>query len=176
MLVEKTDSGVFDQIYALMETSFPLEEYRPYPEQKALLSRPAYGLYAARDDREGNLLGFAAVWEWEDFAFIEHIAVSPHYRNGGLGGKLLDQVVALLGKPVCLEVEPPDGGMASRRIGFYQRHGFFLNPYPYIQPSISQGRNPIPLQIMTYGREISEAAFATIRNRLYRQVYQAEAS
>ena len=176
MLVEKTDSGVFDQIYALMETSFPLEEYRPYPEQKALLSRPAYGLYAARDDREGNLLGFAAVWEWEDFAFIEHIAVSPHYRNGGLGGKLLDQVVALLGKPVCLEVEPPDGGMASRRIGFYQRHGFFLNPYPYIQPSISQGRNPIPLQIMTYGREISEGEFLTIRNRLYRQVYQVEVS
>ena len=85
MLVEKTDSGVFDQIYALMETSFPLEEYRPYPEQKALLSRPAYGLYAARDDREGNLLGFAAVWEWENFAFIEHIAVNPDYRNGEIG-------------------------------------------------------------------------------------------
>lgn len=175
MRVEKTDSRAFDQIYTLMEQSFPQEEYRPYPEQKALLSRPAYGLYAARDDRE-NLLGFAAVWEWEDFAFIEHIAVSPHYRNEGLGGKLLDQVVALLGKPVCLEVEPPDGGMASRRIGFYQRHGFFLNPYPYIQPSISQGRNPIPLQIMTYGREISEVAFVTVRNRLYRQVYQVEAS
>lgn len=176
MRVEKTDSRAFDQIYTLMEQSFPLEEYRPYPEQKALLSRPAYGLYAARDDREGNLLGFAAVWEWEDFAFIEHIAVSPHYRNEGLGGKLLDQVVALLGKPVCLEVEPPDGGMASRRIGFYQRHGFFLNPYPYTQPAISEGRKPIPLLIMTYGREISEGAFVTIRNRLYRQVYQVEAS
>lgn len=176
MLVEKTDSRAFDQIYTLMEQSFPQEEYRPYPEQKALLSRPAYGLYAARDDREGNLLGFAAVWEWEDFAFIEHIAVSPDYRNGGLGGKLLDQVVALLEKPVCLEVEPPDGGMASRRIGFYQRHGFFLNPYPYTQPAISEGRSPIPLLIMTYGREISEAAFATIRNRLYRQVYQVEVS
>lgn len=175
MLVEKTDSGAFDQIYALMEKSFPLEEYRPYPEQKALLNRPGYGLYAARDDREGNLLGFAAVWEWEDFAFIEHIAVSPDYRNGGLGGKLLDQVVALLEKPVCLEVEPPDGGMASRRIGFYQRHGFFLNPYPYTQPAISEGRSPIPLLIMTHGREISEGEFLTIRNRLYRQVYQTEA-
>ena len=175
MLVEKTDSGVFDQIYALMETSFPLEEYRPYPEQKALLSRPAYGLYAARDDREGNLLGFAAVWEWENFAFIEHIAVNPDYRNGGLGGKLLDQVVALLEKPVCLEVEPPDGGMASRRIGFYQRHDFFLNPYPYTQPAISEGRSPIPLLIMPHCREISGGEFLTIRNRLYRQVYQTEA-
>ena len=175
MFVEKTDSGAFDQIYALMEKSFPLEEYRPYPEQKALLSRPAYGLYAARDDREGNLLGFAAVWEREDFAFVEHIAVNPDYRNGGLGGKLLDQVVALLGKPVCLEVEPPDGGMASRRIGFYQRHGFFLNPYPYTQPAISEGKSPIPLLIMTYGQEIQETEFVTIRNRLYRQVYQTEA-
>lgn len=175
MLVEKTNSGAFDQICALMEKSFPLEEYRPYPEQKALLSRPAYGLYAARNDREGNLLGFAAVWEWEDFAFIEHIAVSPDYRNGGLGGKLLDQVVALLEKPVCLEVEPPDGGMASRRIGFYQRHGFFLNPYPYTQPAISEGRSPIPLLIMTHGQEILEAEFLTIRNRLYHEVYQTEA-
>ena len=140
-----------------------------------MLRRPAFGLYAARDDREGNLLGFAAVWEWENFAFIEHIAVNPDYRNGGLGGKLLDQVVALLEKPVCLEVEPPDGGMASRRIGFYQRHDFFLNPYPYTQPAISEGRSPIPLLIMTHGREISEGEFLTIRNRLYRQVYQTEA-
>lgn len=175
MLLEKTDASGFDEIYALMGNSFPPEECRPYPEQKALLSRPAYGLYSLRDDQDGNLLGFAAVWEWEDFAFIEHIAVNPIFRNGGLGGKLLDQVVDLLGKPVCLEVEPPDGGLASRRIGFYQRHGFFLNPYPYTQPSISEGRKPIPLQIMTYGREIQEAEFSTIRNRLYRQVYQAEA-
>lgn len=175
MLVEKTDVREFDEIYALMEKSFPLDEYRTYPEQKALLSRPAYGLYSARGDQGGDLLGFAAVWEWADFAFIEHIAVNPAYRNGGLGGKLLNQMVTLLGKPVCLEVEPPDGAMASRRIGFYQRHGFFLNPYPYTQPAISEGRKPIPLLIMTYGREISEAEFLTVRDRLYTKVYQVEA-
>ena len=78
MFVEKTDSGAFDQIYALMEKSFPLEEYRPYPEQKALLSRPDYGLYAARDDRAGNRLGVAAVGGWEDVGFVERTAVTPY--------------------------------------------------------------------------------------------------
>ena len=82
-------------------------------------------------------------------------------------------MVNLFGKPVCLEVEPPENEMTTRRVGFYKRHGFFLNPYPYMQPSISKGRSPIPLLLMTSGSAIDTQAFETIKTLLYRRVYKA---
>lgn len=78
----------------------------------------------------------------------------------------------MLGKMVCLEVEPPDNEMASRRIDFYKRNNFFLNNYPYTQPPISTGRNPIPLLIMTHGRHINNIEFAKIKEELLTKVYK----
>ena len=66
--------------------------------------------------------------------------------------------------------------MKKRRIGFYERNGFFLNEYPYVQPPISQGRKPVPLMIMTSGAAISEKEFEEIRNTLYKEVYKIKGS
>ena len=53
---------------------------------------------------------------------------------------------------ICLEVELPETEMAARRIGFYERNGFYYNDYFYMQPPIAEGRNAIPLRLMTTGR------------------------
>ncbi|MCI8448180.1 MAG: hypothetical protein HFH30_07230, partial [Eubacterium sp.] len=72
---------------------------------------------------------------------------------------------------ICLEVELPENDLAKRRIRFYERNGFFLNQYPYVQPSISKGRSPIPLLIMTSGQPVSEKIFQEIKSTLYEYVY-----
>ena len=72
---------------------------------------------------------------------------------------------------ICLEVEFPDNEISRRRIGFYERNGFVLNNYPYIQPPISEGRNPVPLKIMTTDKGITEEQFNKIRALLYKYVY-----
>lgn len=46
----------------------------------------------------------------------------------------MEEYIRQSGKPVLLEVEPPLGEMEQRRIGFYERLGFHLNPYAYVQP------------------------------------------
>ena len=71
----------------------------------------------------------------------------------------------------CQTVEPPEGELTRRRIAFYERNGFCLNPYPYAQPSIAEGRAPVPLMIMTYGHQISEEEFIKTRDLLYKEVY-----
>ena len=88
-----------------------------------------------------------------------------------MGAAILQEILPKLPDPVCLEVELPQNELASRRIGFYQRNGFILNDYPYMQPPISQGRNPLPLKIMTWGKGISEEQFQRIQGALYREVY-----
>ncbi len=162
----------FDQVYHLIEVSFPADEYRTYEEQKALLDNPTYNIYVLSSEDEDIIKAFIAVWEFDSFAFIEHFAVDQKYRNMGLGSKILREIVGLVNKTVCLEVEPPHNELASRRILFYKRNNFFLNEYPYIQPAISKGRNPIPLFIMTFGRAIDENEFRIIKKDLYTKVYK----
>lgn len=165
-MIEKLEITDFETVFSIMERSFPPEEYRPFDAQKALLADPAYRIYTAKEN--GRILGFAAVWELENWLFLEHLAVEPQCRNRGIGGQLLD----FLGKRrTCLEAEPPETEIARRRIGFYERNGFFLNAYPYEQPSLGEGRCPVPLKIMTAGGPISPEEFTALKALLYTRVY-----
>lgn len=164
------DKNDFDKLFRLMEISFPTDEYRTYEEQKALLEDPQYRVWA-RYTQQGDIQGFLAVWVLDTFSFVEHFAVDPNYRNSGIGAAMLSELVEMCPNRICLEVELPEGELACRRIGFYQRNRFVLNDYTYMQPAISQGKNPIPLRIMTYPEGVSEEVFADIRRVLYRKVY-----
>lgn len=169
-MLTKLNPEDFDIIYQLMEASFPTNEYRTYAEERALLWNPLYSIYVIRPN-DGEIKAFSAVWDLGDFAFVEHLAVNPQDRNSGLGAKMLAMLSIELSKPMCLEVELPDTELAARRIAFYERNGFHLNLYDYIQPSISVGREAIPLLIMTSGGPIDVDRFEAIRERLYRIVY-----
>ena len=93
---------------------------------------------------------FRAVCEFDAFLFVEHFAVRKSCRNGGLGAVLLTQLTAQSRKPVILEVELPTGELEARRIAFYERNGFVMNPFEYMQPAMGEDRHAIPLRIMSY--------------------------
>ena len=173
-MIEKLVQGDFDKIFDFMEISFPSDEYRNYEEQKALLDDPFYQLYVLKNSDNNSIKAFFAVWEFEDFAFIEHFAVNPEARNGGIGAKLLNKMIDFLGKAICFEVEPPIDELTTRRIDFYQRNGCFLNHYPYMQPSISKGKKAIPLLIMTSGKAITEDEYKRYKTVLYSAVYKCD--
>ncbi len=168
-MVQKLDITEFDKMFSIMEKSFPLDEYRPYDEQKDLFKNEYYKVYVEKDD---VIKGFIALWEFDEFFFVEHFAVDPDFRNAGIGAKILKEIAALTDKPFCLEVEPPNEEITKRRIGFYERNGFFLNEYPYIQPPISKGKHPIPLMIMSSEKRLSEEEFLKIKTTLYKEVYK----
>lgn len=166
--MEKED---FDKIYSLMEASFPKDEYKPYRAQKNLLEKPEYKIFVSRREDKGDIRGFAAVWDFGFAVYIEHLAVSPLHRNGGIGGKILDEVVEIFGRRLCLEVEPPETEMARRRIEFYKRHGFFFNDALFVQPPLAPGQRSIPLHIMTYGKPATARELDRINSVLRRKVY-----
>ncbi len=170
-MLKKLEKQNFDRVFAVMEESFPPDEYRPYEEQKTLLEEGRYGIYILPDGDSSDIKAFIAVWQFDDFAFVEHFAVNQKYRSQGLGSRILDEVKQELGCQICLEVELPETELAKRRIGFYERNGFVLNDYPYEQPPISAGRTAIPLKIMTSGGGVTEERFSKIRDILYREVY-----
>lgn len=161
----------FDQIFAIMKASFPVNERRTYAGAKELLSDPNYRLIT---EIEGNnkIIAFIAVWEFPLFRFVEHIAVDPLVRGSRLGGKLMAAYIRESLKPILLEVEPPVTDLAQRRVNFYQRLGFHLNPFDYVQPPLQKGQSDLPLKVMSYPESLSEAEFSLFKDILYTEVYK----
>ncbi len=170
-MLEQLEKKVFPKVYEIMEQSFPKEEYRSYEDQLALLEREEYKLYGAIGSN-GELMAFFAVWELIDFLFIEHFAVRDKLRNQGLGAQMIRSLQARYSAPMCLEVELPQNALTERRIAFYERNGFYLNHFPYEQPSLGAGRAAVPLRIMTSGGPLSEGTFRYLKERLYKVVYE----
>lgn len=168
-MIKRIFSDRSDEIFEIMEKSFPLTEYRTREEQAALFDREEYRVLASLEG--DRMLGFIAFWELDGLTFLEHLATLPEARNRGLGAELLHSAVDMAENPVCFEVEPPEDELTRRRVGFYERNGMYLNDYPYIQPPISSGREPIPLRIMTSGAPIDKERFRSVRDLLYRDVY-----
>lgn len=153
-----------------MDEAFPKEETRSYEGQLALLENPYYWLRLERDD-VGKLLAFMAVWEFDGFRYVEHLAVSKESRGSGIGGKIMKEYLRESSCPVILEVEPPHDEISKRRIGFYQRLGFQLNEFSYKQPPLRKGYGWLPLMIMSYPRSVNEEEFASMKRILYQEVY-----
>ena len=160
----------FPEAFALLEEAFPDTEIRTEEGQRALLSRPRYRLLLERAEG-GPLAAVLAVWEFPSFRYVEHIAVSPAMRGQGLGARLLSAYLLEASSPVILEVEPPETETARRRIGFYRRLGFHLNGFPYFQPPLREGKEPLPLCIMSWPEPVEEKAFLPLKAEIYRAVF-----
>lgn len=174
MSLKKARLADFDNVYAIMEKSFSFDEYRPYQEQKKLLNNPKFNIYLFSDKKENIIKGFISIWNFENFAFVEHLAVYPDYRNKGFGSKILSEIAKTLSCQICLEVELPNTQLAKRRIDFYKRNGFYINNYTYTQPSYSEERNAVPMLLMTTQNPISETEFNRYKFALYKEVYNVD--
>ena len=169
-MLYKFDIKNFDCIYKIMESSFISDEYRTYDEQKALLDNPVYTIYTKQI--QSKIIGFFAVWEFDDFDYIDHFAIDLDYRGQGYGSEMLDELLSMYKKMVVLEVEPPDTEISQKRIEFYKQHGFYLNTYPYIQPPISNCKKPVPLFIMSTVNYLSIDNYNRVKSILYKDVYK----
>lgn len=168
----------FNKIYAIFEDSFRIDEIRKYENQKKLLKNKNYHLLGEFDS--DRLIAVMAYWELKDYYFIEHLATVSDRRNEGIGKKMLLEFISKVNKSIVLEVELPSCSQYKynddyqvKRIGFYERIGFHYNDFPYIQPSIDEGREEIPLALMTYPNNLGTASeFNICKNQIYSVVYQ----
>lgn len=151
--------------------SFPLSERRPV---KAMLdlykNNPSFIITITIEDEQ--LIGFLTYWDLGEFIFAEHFAISPEFRNGGYGRKVMDLFLKETTIPIILEVELPATILSERRVGFYQRIGFKLwENVQYQQPAYRETSGPIPMKLMTYRDLDIEKNLTYIRNKIYSIVY-----
>ncbi len=146
----------FDKIYNKMEAAFPIEERRTGFDEKNCLKDGKFNFFEILDDE--NEVGFIALWVFQEFVFIEHLAIDSDKRNGGYGSKALNLVKEKFNKPIILEAEAPETEQQIKRIRFYDRHGFKVNDFNYMQPSYHGGEG-VPLKILSFPETLSPEEF-----------------
>ncbi len=162
----------FDEVFNLMQQSFPENEYRTYEKQLNLLSINEYRILTKHNEK-GSLTAFIAIWDFPKFIFIEHLAVNPICRGEGLGTKIMKEVIKTCGKPVILEIEPPTNEISIKRCNFYKRLGFNLCDYEYYQQPLRKNQNKLKLNLMSYPDPLDKNKFDYIRSYLMEHVYNA---
>lgn len=160
----------FDRIFAIMEQSFPKDEYRSRAGQRAIWADDRYRVYV--EEKGEEICAFISVWQLQGIVFAEHFAVDAKFRGRGLGAEMLSKLQSVCADPICLEVELPETEMARRRIAFYERNGFFYNDYPYEQPAFSKEQSPVPLRIMTTASPLNPSEFNALKKIIYKEIYR----
>ena len=177
-LVMRRIKEISDPALALVESTytatFPVEERRDFALVGRLLAQEERFNLCVLLSHEERYVGFISFWQFCNFVYIEHFAVSESLRNEGWGGKALKQFTGRQTHPVILEAEPPGGDLWSRRrFAFYERQGFVAYPDPYLQPPYRAGDPWIPLCLMKYSRPgPAEPSFGRARQTIYRSVYR----
>lgn len=183
------DCGVWARVETLYVDAFPRNERRCVNEMRRLAECGRLNVYAVVDteaadeaanggapnrcepDCGGAFRGFITSWDFGEFVYGEHFAMSPECRGAGIGGEAIDRFVADAGRPVILEVELPTDGMSRRRIGFYERHGFVVCDAEYVQPPYDTGGEGVPMRLMSHGAVLDDRMFVRVRDTLYAEVY-----
>lgn len=155
------------------EQSFPANERRRFDTLRLLLPCPDMHLCALID--QDQLVGFIIYWQWPHVLFVEHFAIDPNRRGNQLGQRALDELLRIDSLCYVLEVELPGDDISRRRVHFYERQGFSLNPFPYAQPPYEAGNPPIPMHLLSIPiiprQEDFDTFSALIKERVYERFY-----
>lgn len=154
MEIRKASKHDLQAIKAIYDGAFPIEERRPWDdfEQRATDSDPFFNVDVVLDS--DRVAGFISTWRLPMALYVEHFAIDPSIRGKGVGGMLLDHIIAGARHPVLLEVEVPDEStrpeMARRRIDFYRRHGLeTIDGIDYVQPPYARNLPEVPMLLMS---------------------------
>lgn len=144
------ERAVLVEIY---EEAFPPAERNPVARFGSVPLR----FWLALDDRR-TVIGFCAVGDLSDCAYLQYIAVTAAWRNRGIGAELLAVLAADLAaagyRGVVLEIDDPasaeDREIAARRQAFYARWG--AQPVPgltgYVIPDRVDPTADVPMLLL----------------------------
>ena len=130
--------------WQLYEAAFPRSERRNAGQHAAALAHPHFHVLHLADAT--GFVGLLSYWQWDELAFVEHLAIVPERRGQGLGRRALS---LLNDAQVILEIEPVVDAGTARRLAFYESCGFSRLPQLHIQLAYQAGEPDIPLWLLS---------------------------
>ena len=165
-----TADKTYQFVENLLVEAFPTNERRDLSLQRNNTDyEPQFCCNVLEDDKKA--IGLLNFWEFLEFYYVEHFAISKQFRNKNYGTKTIETLLNKTKKPIIIEVERPDDELAKRRINFYLRAGFKLDHHDYLQPPYRLTDKAYPMYIMSHGDIDIEQSYEKIKSTLYKEVY-----
>jgi len=165
--IESGKSALFATVDALYESAFPLHEKRDHAAKLRALSHPDYCLQAWFDGEQ--FVGLIGAWQFDGYAYIEHLAVNDKLRAQGYGKRMLHQFLQQSPRTL-LEIDPLTTDIAHRRLRFYQAMGFQLNDYHHHHPTYHAQIADHELLVLSYPVKLNEQDYQRFFDDLCHQV------
>jgi len=156
-IIERDWYRSFSEVY---KQSFPFHEQRNEEQQRKAFGNKRYHLIAKIVMADNFKLGsFISYWDFDDYVYIEHLAVNPDMRGKNIGSTSLKLFADLINKPVLLEIDPLVDEVSRNRLHFYERLGYQLNLYKHFHPPYNPQFPPHELLVLSYPDKISEKQY-----------------
>lgn len=158
--IVETEGGWYRSISKVYKQSFPLHEQRNEEQQKRAFEDKRYHLIAKIVVTDNFKLGsFISYWDFDDYVYIEHLAVNPDLRGKNIGSESLKLFAHLINKPVLLEIDPLVDDISRNRLHFYERLGYQMNIYEHFHPPYAPQFPPHELIVLSYPDKITQKQY-----------------
>lgn len=127
--IDPSDTERWNKVWELYESSFPTAEKRREEDHIRAFSNPLFFPMSAWEGNE--LIGIIFYWEWDNYRYLEYLAVNTELRGKSFGSQLLRHL-SDKGHTIILEIDPLIDEISVRRLQFYERAGYTLTPYRYM--------------------------------------------
>ena len=148
--MQETELAAYRALYL---DAFPSDERKPF---SLLQTRAAEGKAELLSIHYGDgFAGLVVTLLYQNYVLVDYFAVSPDYRNHGIGAKALDLIRArYAGRLIFLEIEDPQTELQERRRGFYIRNGILptglaVELFGVDMLILSDGGKPVPFEDYT---------------------------
>ena len=163
----------FQEAMRIYESSFPACERRGLSDQLLALRDTRYHCDVVLE--HDKLVGIFFYWQLGWMIYAEHLAISPQLRGKRYGSKILRAFCAKH-KELILEIETPKDAISIRRLHFYTRLGFKLQPFDHFQLNYRGDKQGLRMKIMTYGRNWTRQEYDDFFRRLQGTLQEESAS
>ncbi len=158
-----------EETYSFLLKAFDPSELREYEWMKELYEQNKFKIYGYIE--EDQLLGVITVWEFDEYSYVEHFAIKKEYRGKGIGSMMISEVKQISDKPIVLEVEEIVDKITLNRVHFYEKQGFKLSSYHFIQPPLRENVKDVPLIYMSYPslfeQDMYQRVFIELKDKVY---------
>lgn len=167
--IKSIEDPHFEEAWRIYNDNFPHEERRTMAHQETALrdERCHFELFT----EGGKSVGIACYWIFDEYLYVEHLAIDKAAQGGGYGTKLLDFFKKESPGLVILEIEPIIDEITERRLRFYERFGFRMNDHNHILPQYHDDA-PCDMEmiLMTYPTTIDDRQFDQFVKELHEVV------
>lgn len=152
-IIKDSNSKQWEEVWSLYENSFPVAERRKLEDHLRACENELF--HPASIWEDDQFIGIVFYWQWNNYRYIEYLAVAPELHGHGYGSRIMKQIRDSK-YTIILEIDPLINELSVRRLQFYERAGFTLTPYRFMHLPYRLDGKPQELLILSYPQMITK--------------------